>query len=321
MTVPLPSHTFTYKVDPSGCHLDCDVYVPSTIPKPCPVIIWMHYSGLVFDNRNCVGSHMFHSGPIRGYIVVNIDYRLAPQAQIQDIYEDVEDCATWIREILPAKLGPGVVDTGKLIIGGGSCGAQLALTAGIHMKPPPTAVISLYALCDPTDPIFSTATKPNPPPGRDTLISYAEVEEYIGPDAPVVSHPETSLNIPDFKYWGRAKAYFYMLQEGTYLQSVYGSLTKAEIDAKWAIPQNMTGEFPPSFVAHAQSDRFVPHKESEKLVEALRKSGVQHKWWSIPGDHDHGFDAWDMQAGEKTDFEKEFADQLWPWLDTIMKAV
>lgn len=65
---------------------------------------------------------MFYSGPKRGYVVVNIDYRLAPQAKMEDIYQDVEDCAKWCREILPGLLGQGVVDTERLVIGGGSCG-------------------------------------------------------------------------------------------------------------------------------------------------------------------------------------------------------
>lgn len=113
-------------------------------------------------------------------------------------------------------------------------------------------------------------------------------------------------------------AYFYMLQEGTYLSSVYGPLSKSEIDAKWSIPKNVSDSFPPTFVAHAQSDRFVPHTESEKLVKALKDNGVQYEWWSIPGDHDHGFDCWDMAAGEQTDFERDFANRLWPWLDSML---
>ena len=55
---------------------------------------------------------------------MNIDYRLAPQAKMKDIYEDVEDAAKWIRTVLPKELGEGVVDTSKLIIGGGSCGTS-----------------------------------------------------------------------------------------------------------------------------------------------------------------------------------------------------
>jgi acetyl esterase/lipase len=119
--IPAP-RTFVYKTDENGCEVACDVYVPENISNPCAMIIWMHYSGLVFENRHAVGTHMFYSGPRRGFVVVNIDYRLAPQAKMEDIYQDVEDCARWCRQVLPTKLGNGIVDPEKLIIGGGSCG-------------------------------------------------------------------------------------------------------------------------------------------------------------------------------------------------------
>jgi acetyl esterase/lipase len=198
-------------------------------------------------------------------------------------------------------------------------GAQLALTAGLYLQPPPIAIVSLYPITDPTDDAFTTRTKPNPPPGRSTLIMYDEVREYIGPDAPMVSHPEISSNIPDFTYWGRASAYFYMLQESIYLESVYGTSDKAAIDQRWNIAANLSETFPPVFAAHAQQDRFVPHRESEKLVRALQEKGVEHEWWSVPGEHDHGFDALDIDAGEEGDFGKEFAAKLWPWLERICR--
>jgi acetyl esterase/lipase len=198
-------------------------------------------------------------------------------------------------------------------------GAQLALTAGLYLQPPPLAIVSLYPITDPTDDTFTMQTKPSPPPGRKSLITYDEVREYIGPDAPMVSHPEISSNIPEFRYWGRASAYFYMLQEGIYLESVYGTSDKAAIDQRWNIPSNLTEAFPPVFAAHAQQDRFVPHQESEKLVKALQEKGVEHVWWSVPGDHDHGFDALDIDAGEEGNFGKEFAAKLWPWLEKITR--
>jgi predicted esterase len=72
-----------------------------------------------------------------------------------------------------------------------------------------------------------------------------------------------------------------------------------------------------TFAAHAQSDRFVPHGESVKLVDALKANKVDHEWWSVPGDHD--FDAWDMQAGEEGEFDQEFASRLWSWLDSRVR--
>jgi acetyl esterase/lipase len=94
--IPTP-RTFVYKTDKNEYEIACDVYVPADFSKPCPMIIWMHYIGLVFENRHAVGTHMFYSAPKRGYVVVNIDYRLAPQAKMKEIYQDVEDCAKWCR--------------------------------------------------------------------------------------------------------------------------------------------------------------------------------------------------------------------------------
>ncbi|PYH88794.1 alpha/beta-hydrolase [Aspergillus ellipticus CBS 707.79] len=270
--------------------------------------MWMHYSGLVFENRHAVGTRMFHSGPRRGYIVVNLDYRLAPQTKIDEIYEDVEDCAHWVRTTLPLKLGENVVDTSRLILGGGSCGAQLALTAGLYMDPPPRAIISLYALSDPTD------------PGRTALIPFSEVADYLGPWAPSESHPENGLGIPNTTYRGRASALFFMLQEGMYLPSVYGSPSANEIYSKRAIRENVTAAFPPTFVAHAAQDRFVPVRQSQELVDALERAHVPHVWYNLPGNYDHGFDVWEMSAGGESDLDKEFAAKLWPWLDSLVRA-
>lgn len=187
------------------------------------------------------------------------------------------------------------------------------------MNPPPQAIISLYALVDPTDPEFTTATSPNPPPGRTNLIPYSEVEEYLDPRAASVSHPEKGLNIPQFTYHGRPSAFFYMIQEGIYLRSVYGAMSPQEIHAKWAIPNNITAKFPPTFVSHALNDRFVSFQQSEKLVASLKQQNIPHTWYIVSGDHDHGFDVWDMEHGEEGEFEKAFAAKLWPWLDMTVR--
>jgi acetyl esterase/lipase len=251
--------------------------------------------------------------------VVNIDYRLAPQAKMADIYEDVEDAAKWIRNVLPKELGEGIVDTETLIVGGGSCGGLLALTAGLFMSPPPKAVISIYSLVDPTDPEFNIASKPNPPPGRSELIPWSEVEEYLGENAPTVSHPENGLNMREYTYKGRATANFYLIQEGLLLSAVHGpDATPESVQERWGVVKNMTPNFPPTWVAHAEEDRYTPVTEAHKLVKALEREGVEHEWWSIKGKHDHGFDFWEMEAGEAGEFEKDFAGRLWPWLEKTL---
>lgn len=263
--------------------------------------------------------HQLHQGTKRGYIIVNIDYRLAPQAKMADIYEDISDAAAWIRTVLPTKLGPGVVDTDTLIVGGGSCGGLLALTAGLFLQPAPKAVVSIYSLVDPTDPEFNIASKPDPPPGRSELIPWSEVEQYLGPNAPMVSHPENGLNMREYTYTGRATANFYLIQEGLLLEAAHGKgATPEDVRKRWGIVSNMTGAYPPTWVAHAKADRYTPVTEARKLESALEKNGVNHQYWEIEGQHDHGFDHWEMKAGEEGEFEKDFAQRLWPWLEKVV---
>jgi hypothetical protein len=56
--IPTP-RTFVYKTDENEYEIACDVYVPANFSKPCPMIIWMHYIGLVFENRHAVGHACF----------------------------------------------------------------------------------------------------------------------------------------------------------------------------------------------------------------------------------------------------------------------
>lgn len=328
MVIIPEAKTYTYKTDPTGHTIDCDVYLPSASTcssSPCPVIMWMHYSNLIFDNRHTVGPQLFWSGTQRGYIVVNIDYRLAPQVKMGEIYADIEDAASWIRNTLPLELAkldsPIKVDTEKLVLGGGSCGALLALTAGLKMQPPPKAVVSLYSLVDPTDPEFNTPTRPLPPQGRTELIAWDEVKHHLDPKGPMVSHPENSLNMREYTYdyGGRCAANMYLVQEGLLLPAVHGeAATPDSVREEWGVVHNMTNAFPPTWVAHAVEDRYTPVTEARKLKKALEREGVRHDYWEIEGAHDHGFDFWEMQAGEEGEFEKEFAGRLWPWLGEVV---
>lgn len=65
------------------------------------------------------------------------------------------------------------------------------------------------------------------------------------------------------------------MQEGTYLSSGCGDLTKGQHDSKWAIPQNVTDKFPPTFVSCAKDDRYVPHTDGEKLVKVFEEQSVK----------------------------------------------
>ena len=80
-----------------------------------------------------------------GYIIVSIDYRLAPESKLPSLIEDVVAACAWVR-----RKGPGLfnADVERLAVAGGSAGGYLALAAACHVEPMPTVLASFYGYCD-----------------------------------------------------------------------------------------------------------------------------------------------------------------------------
>ncbi|KAK9766712.1 hypothetical protein K7432_004018 [Basidiobolus ranarum] len=255
-------------------------------------------------------------------IVINADYRLAPQVKIEEIFQDVKDVVEWAKSELPQQIGPEKVDTESIVIAGGSSGGYLALLTGLYLDPPPKAIIALYPMADPTHPNVNTATKPNPPLGRDSLIPFEEVAQYLDEKSVPSSHPSLGLNIKATQFEGRAKAFSYMAQEGTYLKYVYGEDTPIEeIQRKWVIPHVIASvnSYPPTLLIHTRNDRYTPYAQSVDVAEALQKKGFSHDLWIVEGDYDHGFDSDDVKPGEEDPFAIEFANRIWTFVENALQ--
>ncbi len=102
-----------------------DVYVPDTShPRPLPVAVHVHGGGYTGGSRS-TGFYFSDIEPVlldRGYLVVSLDYRLAPAHKYPAQIEDVK-CA--IRH-LRAKADLYGLDTARIGVWGSSAGAQLA---------------------------------------------------------------------------------------------------------------------------------------------------------------------------------------------------
>src|SRR5215471_19370980 len=64
-----------------------------------------------------------------GVATVSIDYRMAPEHDIADSMEDCEAAALWLSEHAPSEFGAD-----RLLIGGGSAGAHLAVMALLRLR-------------------------------------------------------------------------------------------------------------------------------------------------------------------------------------------
>jgi len=85
----------------------------------------------------------------RGYHLVSHNYRLAPQARLDDQLADCLEAVAWCRENLPSILGPDTVDVDRYVLCGESAGGHLVTLMGAHLfDPPPRAIIDVYGVVD-----------------------------------------------------------------------------------------------------------------------------------------------------------------------------
>jgi acetyl esterase/lipase len=99
-----------------------DVWRFSTTPANAPVIYYVHGGAWTFGDKREQGRPMLHEFVRRGWIVVAINYRLAPRFPWPAQIEDVTRALGWIKKNIATYGG----DPDRVVVAGGSAGGHLA---------------------------------------------------------------------------------------------------------------------------------------------------------------------------------------------------
>ena len=194
-----------------------DVYLPAaSMPRPLPVAVHVHGGGWVGGNRSTGARFMDLKQTLldRGYLVVSLDYRLAPGHKYPSQIQDVK-CA--IRH-LRARASRYGLDPDRIGAWGGSAGGQLVALLGTAdagvgfddaggfqgTSSQVQAVIALAAITDFTSPdelrdnynrVFHTW----PDPASPEMIEASPVTHVTPGDAPFffIVGDEDELVLPD----------------------------------------------------------------------------------------------------------------------------
>jgi len=115
----------------SAVNLRLDVYRPVAAPRePLPVFFYVHGGGWMIGTKDTQGLPLMAHLASRGWVCVNVNYRLSPHATFPDHLVDLKRALAWVREHA-SEYG---ADPGFVAVSGGSAGghlaALLALTAG-----------------------------------------------------------------------------------------------------------------------------------------------------------------------------------------------
>jgi acetyl esterase/lipase len=265
--------TYTYKTA-GDCALKADVYNAAPGKKQ-PLAVWIHGGALIVGDRSWIDRSLLRALTSAGFVVVSIDYRLAPETKLASILDDVRAAFAWVHTEGPARFGARV---DRIVVLGASAGGYLTLASGYLIDPRPAALVSFWGYGDIAGPWYSL---PDAFYRRQALVTEAEARSAVGTTA--LSEPPRGNR--------RGRFYLYCRQNGLWPKEVTGIDLATDPRAldRFCPVRNVSAKFPPTLLVHGTSDTDVPHEQSVMMDEELARHDVRHEFISVPrGTHGLG---------------------------------
>lgn len=279
----LEPETFTYKTA-GPLDIQADVFSRGDEPNR-PAILWIHGGALIMGSRDKLPAPALFNRLLERYIVVSIDYRLAPETPLDGIVQDVDDAYSWLVTRGPDLFG---LDPTCIAVMGMSAGGYLALTTGYRVQPKPRAIVSFYGYGELTGAWYSQ-------PSEFYSKNYPAISREEGYRA--VSGPPVSAAPGGEAMMGRPNFYLYCRQNGVWPQCVSGHTPATE--AAWFKPYeplwNVTPSYPPTLLLHGKDDTDVPFEQALLMKRELEWNRVPCALISHP-EWGHAFDVEQQNA-------------------------
>jgi acetyl esterase/lipase len=265
-----------------GTALTMDVFRPG---RPNGLAVVQVVSGGYFASHEMIRPESFRALLDRGYTVFAVVPGSQPRYQVPEIQRNVNRAVRFIRHNAKAY----GIDPGRIGITGGSAGGNLALlvaTAGDAGDPNARDPIDRESSRVQAAAVFFPLTD---------LLNWGKAgEERIG----VQGHPTPFKAAFDHRAMDRSQGTLERVTDPETLRAITRSISPI-----YAV----TPDDPPTLLLHGDKDRLVPLRQSEVLLDALKKAGVEAKLVVKEGG-DHGWPGIDKDAAQ-------FAD----WFDTHLK--
>jgi acetyl esterase/lipase len=267
-----------------GDQLYADVWIPHEgCSKSGLAVIYLHGSGWHYGGKDMRTRRFFRHLTNQGHVIIDFAYRLAPRVNLDQMVFDVKQAISWIKS---NAVNYGV-DEKKIVLMGGSAGAQLALLAAYTPNDPrfqpqdiqqDTSVCGVVSYYGPTDLIelqrYFESKFRRIPTRRSFLVS-----------APITRWEERARRTGFLPPDGRFVAPIEILP------SLLGDIPERAIDLyQLASPINHVGDHcPPTLLLQGLHDFGGMVNQVRLLDEALLKVGVQSILVEFHNT-EHGFD-------------------------------
>jgi acetyl esterase/lipase len=279
--------TYTYKTV-GETKIQADVYRADDT-KVRPVVVWIHGGALVLGSRTGIPRDLLELCRSEGYVLISIDYRLAPEVKLPAIIDDVRDAFRWIREQGPKLFA---CDPDRLVVAGGSAGGYLTLMSGLLVKPRPRALVAYWGYGDVDGDWYTKPSdfyRTNVP-----LVSKEEAYQAVGRE--VLTN--TDGNRPEQQ--ARGKYYHYLRQHGLWTREVTGfdpATERRKLDPYCPV-RNVSPDYPPTLLIHGTEDTDVPYALSADMARELARDKVPHELITVRG-AGHGLAGGDRKLVEQ----------------------
>lgn len=299
--------------------IPASILVPKTLKSTpgtkIPIAIFWHGGALVLGQRlyaDWFCQWILEFVKSQNAILISPDYRLLPEHSGKDIIEDVRDFFTWLHDLkgLAAAVPDLELDTGNVLVTGGSAGGYLSVQSGLLDLPPEQrnaikAVIAQYPMLDMRDRWYTQdyeknlfSAGPNPP--KHLLQDY--LDELTG-DEIVTSRIPPDGGMLSASIFGQG-LYPKFLGTETGLYPFENLRRRAEKSER----------VPPTWVLHGREDDVVPVQGTEAFVE-LWKKVLPEKKGELYVNYESGSHGFDDAATVDTPWVAEglrFVRSYWP---------
>ncbi len=272
LAAPLTKSTHVYRT--AQCvDVSADVYRPEGNDRR-PVVVWIHGGALIVGSRTSVPKNLLDYCTQERFILVSLDYRLAPEVKLSGIVDDLRGAFEWLHAQGPRKFN---ADTGRVVVVGGSAGGFLTYLAGAIVRPRPTALVSYWGYGDIDAPWASAKSTHHGAP-----IDASAVQDVV--DRGVLTNSD-----PPHNAQARGMYYRRLRQQGLWAKDVTGfdPATQNDEIAKLSPVHMVAPDYPPTLMIHGTADTDVPYSSSQAMVAQFTKHNVRHELITIEG-AEHG---------------------------------
>ncbi len=267
--------TVTYK-QAAGVDIKADVYAVAGATEPRPAVVWIHGGGLIMGHREQLSSQVRDFARANGFVLVSLDYRLAPETKLPAILSDIEDAFKWMRS--DAAKQQFHIDPQRIAVTGGSAGGFLTLASGYRVEPAPRVLLAFWGY---GELLSDWACGPSPYPRHNQKKISDEEAARQTDGSPVADSRERKGDGGAIYLHGR--------QTGEWARAVSGLDPKREPEKFTPLLplKNVTARYPPTVLVHGTADTDVPFEQSQLMVAEFKKHGIPFELHAVEGG-EHG---------------------------------